>query len=283
MTHITACIDGSAISGSVCDAAAWASTCLEVPLTLLHALEKPHTPAKEDLSGAIGLGSREQLLDELTRLDEQRARLALEHGRHLLEEARARAQALGASEVLLSQRHGALLETLLECETNTRLFVMGRLGHDHDINARALGAHFESVVRALHTPILVTVGEFTPPSRYLIAYDGSDSANQAIQRIASSPLLKSMQGILVMVDSDTDSHRSCLQQATARLLETGHQVEGLLLEGSLQEQLDRVRREQEIELMVMGAYGHSRLRELFVGSNTSRLVSNSGVPLLLLR
>ncbi|HCB38725.1 MAG TPA: universal stress protein UspA, partial [Gammaproteobacteria bacterium] len=38
--HITACVDGSAISTAVCDTAAWASHVLDAPLSLLHVLEK---------------------------------------------------------------------------------------------------------------------------------------------------------------------------------------------------------------------------------------------------
>ncbi|KUJ92104.1 MAG: universal stress protein [Pseudomonas sp. 63_8] len=38
MTHVTACIDGSASAPAVCDYAAWASQRLEAPLTFLHVL-----------------------------------------------------------------------------------------------------------------------------------------------------------------------------------------------------------------------------------------------------
>ena len=44
---------------------------------------------------------------------------------------------------------------------------------------------------------------------------------------------------------------------------------------------DRERIEQD--LIVMGAYGHSRIRQFFVGSHTRNMVSHSKVPLLLLR
>ena len=54
-------------------------------LTLLHVLDKEKYPASADLSGNIGLGSREHLLEELAMLDAQRAKLALEHGQHMLE------------------------------------------------------------------------------------------------------------------------------------------------------------------------------------------------------
>jgi len=36
-------------------------------------------------------------------------------------------------------------------------------------------------------------------------------------------------------------------------------------------------------LLVMGAYGHSRIRQLIVGSTTSTLLRRSEVPVLILR
>jgi nucleotide-binding universal stress UspA family protein len=70
MTHG---IDNSQSSLAVCDYAAWASQRLSAPLTLLHVLDKEKYPASADLSGNIGLGSREHLLEELAMLDAQRA------------------------------------------------------------------------------------------------------------------------------------------------------------------------------------------------------------------
>ena len=42
-------------------------------------------------------------------------------------------------------------------------------------------------------------------------------------------------------------------------------------------------REGTVELLVMGAYGHNRLRELLVGSTTSSVIRKSTIPVLLTR
>ena len=39
----------------------------------------------------------------------------------------------------------------------------------------------------------------------------------------------------------------------------------------------------EVDLLVMGAYGHSRIRQLIVGSTTTTLLRTSLVPVLVLR
>jgi nucleotide-binding universal stress UspA family protein len=43
------------------------------------------------------------------------------------------------------------------------------------------------------------------------------------------------------------------------------------------------RREQDIDLLIMGAYGHSVIRRFLVGSTTTHVIRNATVPVLLLR
>ncbi|MEO0616212.1 MAG: universal stress protein [Pseudomonadota bacterium] len=280
---VTACIDGSASTDAVCDAAAWASRIIEAPIRFLHVLERVRTPERDDLSGAIGLGSRSKLLDELTELDEKRGRLALEHGKLLLQDARERVTGQGAKDVVLQQRHGSLVEALQEYEDETRLFVIGRLGADSEGRQHAIGSQVETVVRAISRPILATVGAFSPPERWMLAYDGSEAATTAVARVARSPILKGLPGHVVMVGEDTNVNRAQLEAAAADLRTAGHEVTYHLLRGNIVESLMTFRRETGVGLTVMGAYGHSRFREFFVGSNTERMIAQSAVPLLLLR
>ncbi|MEL6869290.1 MAG: universal stress protein [Pseudomonadota bacterium] len=281
-TDITACIDGSSLTTPVIDAAAWASTTFTAPLHLLHVLEKADAPVT-DRSGTVLPDDAIDLLDELTALDEKRGKLAMALGRHMLDDATARAQSAGVSDVTAQQRHGDLLEALQNRELATRLFVLGRRGSDHEDHPDRLGAHLESVVRAIHTPILVSVGQFQAPQRYMIAYDGSATANNAIANIADTPVLKAMVGHVVCVGADNAANQDSLNDATALLEARGHSVSAHLLQGDVVEQLREFRRANDVQMIVMGAYGHSRVRDFFVGSHTSKMIRTSKVPLLLLR
>ncbi|WP_019530075.1 universal stress protein [Dasania marina] len=281
--QITACIDGSAISNAVCDTAAWASRTLDAPLTFLRVLEKSYSPAKEDLSGAIGLGSREHLLDELTVLDEQRNKLAVKHGKHLLDDAQQRAEAAGAVMVTGEQRHGELLDSLLAWEDKTRLYVVGRLGDDHEQQQQTVGSQVENMVRAIHTPILMATGKFSAPSNYMLAYDGSETADKAIDDIANSPLLANLPGHVVMVANDSSENQGRLEHACELLTNKGHQVQPHLLQGDVIDRLMDFQSSFNIELKVMGAYGHSRIREFIVGSHTTKILATSTIPVLILR
>lgn len=283
MNNIVACIDGSASARCVTVAGAWASDRLETPLLLLHVLERPSSPPVQDLSGAIGLGSREQLLEELTALDERREKLALEHGKHLLEDAEAAALKAGARDVVRKQRHGGLVDTLRDLEEDTRLLVMGRLGEDHDIAAHTIGSHLESVVRSVHRPIMVVMREFVAPRQFMIAHDGSATASKALNLVASSPLLVGLPCHLVTVGPLSTEQTRQIGQARDTLAGAGFDVTTATVEGEVHVALGQYHRDNDIDLMVMGAWGHSRIRQFFVGSNTTRMLSHSDITLLLLR
>lgn len=283
MSKVVCCIDGSPISISVCDGGAWASQRLDTPLKLLHVLEKPVAPATADLSGAIGLGSREHLLDELTGLDEERGRRALEEGKQMLEIAAQRAREDGVTDITRQQRHGDLVETLRELEDSTRLLVMGRLGAGHEPEAHEVGSHLEKLVRLVHRPILVTVGRFAEPGNFMLAYDGGASSEKALRLVCDSPLLQGLPCHLVMVGAASGKRSKQLARAQARLIDSGFEVRASLADGEVQPSLARYARDNDIHLMAMGAYGHAHVWEMLFGSRTTQIVGNSEIPLLLLR
>ncbi|MFQ1865486.1 universal stress protein [Aeromonas veronii] len=281
MTNIFACIDGSPAMTAVCDAAAWAATNTGLPVTLLHVLEKNEFEGQADLSGNIGFGSREQLLKELAELDHQRSRLAHEQGRMLLESGKEYLAGLGMSEVDTLQRHGQLVETTQELSSGMRMLIMGKQGaaHAHEL----IGSNIENVIRTLTNPIMVAQPGFQAPSRFLFAYDASPTAKKVLELIASSPLLKGLECELVMVGEPGDEHERQLAQAKQVLKSAGFRVAAMLLQGEVVPVICQHATDAGCELIVMGAYGHSRIRQFIVGSTTTGILKTSHTSLLLLR
>lgn len=283
MTHVMACIDGSPQAAAVCDCAAWASQQLGAPLTLLHVLDRQQYPASGDLSGIIGLGSREFLLQELATLDEKRAKLALEEGRMMLDAARQRAISAGVAQPECRQRHGDLVETLRDLQNETRLLVVGRQGEHSGDAIQHIGSQLESVIRTMHRPILVTVGQFAPPRSLMLAFDGSATTLKGVEMLAGSPLFRGLPIHLVMVGSDSSEARAQLEGARDALTAAGFEVHIAIRDGEVEPSLHAYQTEHGIDLLVMGAYGHSRIRQFFVGSTTSNMIRTTRTPLLLLR
>jgi len=278
-----ACIDGSPQAAAVCDFAAWASQRLGAPLTLLHVLDRRQFPVSGDLSGIIGLGSREFLLQELATLDEKRAKLALEEGRMMLDAARQRAISAGVAQPECRQRHGDLVETLRDLQNDTRLLVIGRQGEDSGDDILHIGSQLESVIRTMHRPILVTVGQFTPPRSLMLAFDGSATTLKGVEMLAASPLFKGLPIHLVMVGNEDDAVLTQLNAARDALAAGGLEVHTAIRAGEVEPTLHAYQAEHGIDLLVMGAYGHSRIRQFFVGSTTTSMIRTTRTPLLLLR
>ncbi|WP_346796128.1 universal stress protein [Halomonas sp. Bachu 37] len=281
--QVMAAIDGSYFSEVVCDYAAWASLALEAPLTFMHVVDNHPQTAESNLTGNLRLGAREKLLKELSDLDEQRAKVSREQGRLMLEAAQARAIEDGVEAPARRQRNGTLVETLVELEDEIRLLVVGKRGETAGQASGHLGSNLERVVRELHRPILMVTGTFKRPEKVLMAFDGSKTARKGVEMLARSPLFKAAACHVVIVGSETAEHRSQLDWALGILKEGGHQAEGAIRAGEVEETLAAYQREQSIDLMVMGAYGHSRIRHLLVGSTTTAMMRSSKIPVLLLR
>jgi nucleotide-binding universal stress UspA family protein len=279
-TNVIACIDGTEVSTAVSDYAAWASLQLAAPLILLHVLDKSAYPVKSNLSGNIGLGSREALLQELAELDEKRGRLALEQGRVMLEAARQRALADGVNDPIVHQRHGDLLESLLAIEQDTRLLVLGK--HDENLGAH-VGSRLESIVRSLHRPMLVCPAAYKKPERLMIAFDGSDTTHKAVDMVAGSPLFRGMPCHVVMAGAESGDNLGQLDWARKTLETAGFEAVISLHAGEVETVLSDYREQHGIDLLVMGAYGHSRIRRFLVGSTTTGMIRQAQIPVLLLR
>lgn len=281
MSRIIACIDGSPSATAVCDYAAWASLRLDAPLTLLHVLDRALYPLKRDLSGSIGLGSREQLLEELAELDEQRARLARQQGELMLESAQARVLAAGVPRVESRQRHGDLIEVLNTLAAETRLLVIGKRGQNSTEAWQLIGSQVENTLRSLQRPILVASAAFQAPQSIMLAFDGSSTAFKAVDMLATSPLFRGLPLHLVAVG---ERHQQSLSAAAQRLQKAGFDIHPkLLLSGAVETALLDYLAQHSIDLLVMGAYGHSRIREFLVGSTTTSLLHNTTLPLLIVR
>jgi nucleotide-binding universal stress UspA family protein len=283
MRHVLACIDASAYAASVCDLAAWASRRLELPIELLHVVQRKDAVAeRRDLSGAIGLGVKTDLLEELTRLGEADARLQVERGRALLATGEERLRAAGATEIRVLHRHGGIVETILEREADARVVVIGKRGASHEFATDHIGSKIERVVRASSKPILIASRAVKEPRAIVFAYDASPAAERALERLANSPLFTGLPIHVVMADTENDTHRRSLDTAAGQLSQY-RPVTTTLKRGKPESVISDVVAQTPGAMLVMGAYGHSPLRTLIVGSTTTAMIRTIRVPVLLVR
>lgn len=282
MTHILALIDGSVYTHSVCDHAAWAARQYGGDIELLHVLN-PRSLGKlpPDLSGAIGLGARSALLENLAEHDAQAAHLSKERGRAILDAAQARLEGQGAANVSLALRHGEIAASLVKRAGD--LIVMGQRGEDADADKPTLGSNLERVIRAVHRPVLIANRSFKPIRRAVFAFDDGVSARKALGSLTTQPLSERI-GITVLTAADPGSDIARAgEAAAARLAAAGYEAAAAAQPGPAEKVITEAAEREGADLLIMGAYGHSRIRNLIIGSTTTSLIRSSLVPLLLFR
>lgn len=280
---ILALVDGSVYSESVCHHTAWIAGRLNAAVDVMHVLGRREGAARQDLSGTLGLGARSALLEELAAADEQRARLSQARGRAILEDAERILRPDHVGTVKAHLRKGDILEVVQQAEPDLRAIVIGKRGEGADFATGHLGSNLERIVRASKVPVFVASRAFRPITQVLVAYDGSASAQRAIERMSQSPVFEGLEVTVLHVDNGRRQMQANLEEAVRTLRGARISATAQIVKGEPDEALQVVVETEGFGLLVMGAYGHSRIRSLIIGSTTTSMVQAVKIPVLLYR
>lgn len=284
MSHIITCTDGSLYAPSVYQHSAWAAARTSAGVKVLHVLDAHRDHAQgSDLTGAIGFNASAELTEELVRLEEAQSRVARLKGSAILADAAAQLTAAGVAQVETLQRHGTLVDTLEELEPAAELVVIGKRGEHCDFAKGHLGGQLQRVIRASVRPVLVASRAFQPIERFLIAYDGGPSVLKAVKFVMSNPLLKGLTCHLLRAGKIDDTAQYYMDETTDKLRQAGFTVLSTLQPGPPDQIIADTVKSASIELLVMGAYGHSPIRHLILGSTTTTMVRTCQIPVLMFR
>jgi nucleotide-binding universal stress UspA family protein len=119
-------------------------------------------------------------------------------------------------------------------------------------------------------------------ARVLLAYDGGPSAMRAVDHIAQSPLYKGLEVTVVSV-GEAAQVAAGLSDAQARLKAAGIAAAVRNVTGQPETALAKLVEDESFQMLVMGAYGHSRIRSLIIGSTTTEMIRSCKVPIMLVR
>jgi nucleotide-binding universal stress UspA family protein len=147
----------------------------------------------------------------------------------------------------------------------------------------------EDVILACSRPVLVVpyagrrldrIGE-----NVVVAWNGSREAGRAAQD--ALPLLAMSDAVtILLVDPEEDADIEVAEDLVAHLARHGvraktqvirYQLATSLVADTLLAQIARL----DADLLIMGAYGHSRLREMMLGRVTRDILRNMNVPVLM--
>jgi nucleotide-binding universal stress UspA family protein len=117
----------------------------------------------------------------------------------------------------------------------------------------------------------------------MFAFDGGIVARRGVEMVAASPLFRGLPIHLLMSGKQRADAEKQLEWARRTLEAAGFDAPAALVPGDAEWVIAKAVSEQAIDLLIMGAYTHSPLRSLLLGSKTSDLLRSARVPALLLR
>ena len=277
MNRVIACIDSSPCINAVADAAAWVAQQTQRELVLLQVLDYyPASYHLGEISGVIGFESNAMLLKELAELEQKQSELALDYSNNLLGHISELIQEKYGIKATQIQEKGDFLEQSFHVLNEQDIVLIGRVGERSAEKQKSIGSNVENFIRGAKCTVM-TVGEtFKPPTRFIFAYEDSPTCKDMMKRVAKSDLLKQLQCHLPYVGD----HPEVLEIPTEFLHNAGLNVVVEYRYGDVAENILDYQNEHQIQLIVLGAYSRSKVRQFFLGSITTNIFRNSPVPLL---
>lgn len=264
---VFAYIDRSRFATSVLRHAVWAAKQLDLPVEIIHVLDQPGVSERPDYSGRLGVDASETAVEERIRIDAERNRLLIAEGHLLLDTVAGEVRAAGIKRVSVRLYQGTVLDHLQQHVNEATLVIVGKRGEGAHRNSGHLGRNIERLVRGAHRPVLIVPEEFSPIISATIAWDGGKSSGEAIHFLAMRPLLRGLRTVLLHV-GDHHPVPPALHDARAHLQGAGLDVDIDIQPGAVTDAILGA----ASELLVIGAYGHSRIRHLVIGSTTTEIL-----------
>ena len=276
---ILACTDGSTHGDAACDYGLHLAAKLKAQVRALHVLDSRvlEGPLMADISGWLGATPYADQLGQFRQLMEKKGEAIGDAFMKKMEGA-----GLSASVAI---KMGHPYRVILEEEVHAELVVLGQRGEHAAYTSDVAGSVAERIVRRSSKPCLLTPAAFSPVSKILVGYDGSSLASKALHEAIE---LAQAAGFGLYVLSVAEHHdldvAQDYAQAAMRLVRA-HECAAapMVARGPAAMVLMEKAEELGADLIVVGAFGHSRIRELVLGGTASMLMARSHKPVLFVR
>ena len=279
MSCILCCVDGKNYSQSVCDYAVMISNNMKLPLKILNIVEHSSKSDKLDLSGNIKLGEKDDILEKLANDEAIKSKNIIKEGKDLLLALKEKALITCEQEITLMQAHGDVLDNILELQDEIAVLVIGIKSQDN----HKIGENVKEIIRELKKPILLVNSEFKTPKKILIAYNGSEESKKVLTERSSNPIFKNLTRDIVNINDDKLLSASFLKEAKEIYGKQEIDVVTSVLNGNAKNEILTYMQQNDCDILAMGAFGHSRIKEFIFGSFTSEIIAQSRKPILFYR
>ncbi|TAN35978.1 MAG: universal stress protein [Verrucomicrobia bacterium] len=276
---ILVCTDGSAYGDTACEYAIHITQRLKAQLAGLHVLDSRmlEGPMLSDISGMLGAQPFSTQLQQFRELMEEK-------GESVLQALAERGERDGL-DIETRARMGHPARIILEEEVGEELLILGQKGEHAELIGDLLGSNVERIVRRSSKPCLVTPVEFQPITKILAAFDGSSVAGKALHEGIELAQALNVPLLILTVRAPSSNQSAEDIAETGIKLARAHNCAAarLVVEGRPSEQILEVAHHHGCNLIVLGAYGHSLIREWIIGSTTAHLIHQTDLPVMLVR
>jgi nucleotide-binding universal stress UspA family protein len=164
------------------------------------------------------------------------------------------------------------------------LMVLGARGEFARWSEKMLGATLEALSRLCIKPILVVPKEYSDITKILVSYDGSENATKALTLTAYLASTMKLPITILNVNGSRENGQEILKEAREYFEPYGiKDLQEKTADGEVPEKIVEAAGDVKADLIIMGSYGHSRIREAILGSNTVQVMRKSPVPVLIAR
>jgi nucleotide-binding universal stress UspA family protein len=228
-----------------------------------------------DISGSLGL---EPYLDFSSKMRE----VLTTRGRQALDEfaAAARRENLQVETVL---DMGIVANQICDRARSADLVMIGHRGVNERFSSGLLGSTAEAVARKCPRPLFISPMKFREIRRVVLAYDGSERASHAMRAAAEFGSSLGIPIAVVTVARDPKLGERTMEEARKYFEPYSPPAEFKMLQGHANEEIIKFIKEYQADLLFIGAYGHSRIIEMVLGSTTEYVLRNSSCPVFLSR
>jgi nucleotide-binding universal stress UspA family protein len=275
--------DGSANSLTALEYGIYIARKLDTSLTGLYVIDVNliQGPMLTDISGSAGMPPYEGFFDAIEKTLDEKADFILQEFKERCRNAAIKSE--------VKKTIGKISQVIIEEAQSVDMILMAKKGeHFHLKEGGLLGSVAEAVARNSGKPVLVTPENFVEIESMALAYDGSNSALEALQLSLELSQYNTWPLTVIIINPDSKKAAALIAQVEEANQKEPDEppiadCETIILSGKESDEIIKFIREGSVELMVIGAYGHNRLRELLIGSTTSQVVRKSPIPVLLIR
>ena len=230
-------------------------------------------PFFHDLSGSLGF---EPYLNFSIKMKE----ILEERGKEALEDFTQKCSSEGI-EAFTFLDTGIVSNEICNRTNLADLVILGQKGINAEFDRGLLGSTAEAVTRKCTKPLIITPKNFREPSNTMLCYDGSRYATDAMQTAADFASSLNLPLTVLIAIRNEEEGEKILNDARRYLSSYKIKPDFKVAKGNPDEEIINFSAKNSMDLIFMGAHGHSRIIEMVLGSTTEYVLRKSNCPVLM--